>query len=66
MKTLNEMTGMDRLATLVKSLEHTIETMRGLMRSGVAPSSEQLKQLWMAHEALGDAYNEAEQVRRKV
>lgn len=66
MKTLTEMTEIDRLGTLVKNLERTIESMRDLMRGGVAPSSEQLKQLWLAHDALGEAYNEAEKVRRKV
>ncbi len=66
MDTLREMTDMDRMGTLVKNLERTIDSMRELMKSGIAPSSEQLKQIWMAHDALGEAYNEAEKVRRKA
>ncbi len=66
MKTLQEMTEMDRMATLVKNLDQTIKSMMELMKSGVAPSSEQLKQIWLAHDALGEAYNEAEKVRRKT
>lgn len=66
MKTLQEMNDIDRMGTLVKNLERTIESMRQIMRAGVAPSSEQLKQIWLAHDALGEAYNEAEKVRRKA
>ena len=66
MKALQEMTEMDRMAALVKNLDQTIKSMMELMKSGVSPSSEQLKQIWLAHDALGEAYNEAEKVRRKT
>jgi len=61
---LTELEELDRLATTVKNLDRTLDTIDHLLR-GAVPSSDQLKSVWLASEKIGDIYNKMEAARVK-
>lgn len=60
---LSEAMAADRFNTAIKNLGVTIDTVNDLLKSGVAPTEDQLVALWKAHENLGSAYDSAERNR---
>ena len=63
LKRLAEATTTSRFQTVINNIDTTIKTAQELLAAGAQPTSEQLKQIWLAHEALEVLYGQAEKAR---